>query len=567
MKNILLFLFTSLILNSCRSSQNDLNEYFHAINGEVSVVIDQPKKIKALYDRELQKYRKHPTMQYLISTKYIELSLHKDNNKKLKMVYELLKLNDDKYDYISIACNYNLALQFEQASPELALQFLDKAIELDEKSGKKYFLPHLFHLKGRWFYNKKNYSKAFFYFKKCLDNLDKNDILYIASMHNNFALCYSKMNKVNLAIEETNKAITILEKKTNKIPEDKLFLNYIKGNLGDYFFQKKDYQKAEILISEELKFYHENNYSDETINPSKRLFTLYTTTNNTIKLRELITFLINNQYKLESLVDKIETNKIIQLYYSNNNDIKNLKYFSKKLIELNEEYNEKSKQNLSETSDLLNNYVIKNVNQKYDYQKKKSFLLILLVLLFSLAIIIFIYTIINIRRNSKKEKEIAEKQKIILNNKKEILQQGLKIQAEKINSLYLSLNLKIETEKAFLESLKKIKKQKNTDPEEIFKDLLLKVNNLLQIDRRNYDLINESSLQNELFINKLSDKFPMLTKQELKLCVYFKLDLSSKEISSFESTTPNTIRVYKAKIKSKMKLERETELNSFLATI
>lgn len=45
--------------------------------------------------------------------------------------------------------------------------------------------------------------------------------------------------------------------------------------------------------------------------------------------------------------------------------------------------------------------------------------------------------------------------------------------------------------------------------------------------------MTESYAENDI-IQKLSTQFPFLTKKELKLCIYFRLNFSSKEISSLD---------------------------------
>jgi DNA-binding CsgD family transcriptional regulator len=354
-----------------------------------------------------------------------------------------------------------------------------------------------------------------------------------------------------------------LENKPPKTKEERLFLNFIKGNLGGYFFKLKDYSSAEKLLSQEFNFYIAENYSSEMINPSKQLFELYTITNDKENLKKLIIFLKEAESRLKT-TERIEINKIFQKYYAGINNLENLKVYSEKLAQLNDENTTKTTQELSETSDRLNNFIIKNVNQKYDYQKRKNILLTAVTLL---TIIIFAFFLLNIKNRSKRKHNSLETQKIILENNKKILEKDIKIQNEKIKNLYHSLNLKIETEKAFLTSLKNIKKQNNFQTEEVLRDLLLKVNNLIQVDKRNYELISECSLQNEHFVSRLSEKVPNLTNLELKLCMYFRLNLSSKEISSFENTTPNTIRVYKTKIKTKIGLDKETSLDTYLKAI
>lgn len=168
--------------------------------------------------------------------------------------------------------------------------------------------------------------------------------------------------------------------------------------------------------------------------------------------------------------------------------------------------------------------------------------------------------IFNIRKRSKKEKKFLE-------DNKKILEDDIQYHKGKIENLHLNLSLKTKTERAFLENLRKLKKRKNIDVEETVKDLYFKTNNLLEIDKKNSDLVGESSTEEKLFIKKLSALFPDLSDNELKLCVYYRLNLSSKEISLLKNITPGSVRVYKTKIKTKIGLSKEEELTGYLNSI
>ena len=53
-------------------------------------------------------------------------------------------------------------------------------------------------------------------------------------------------------------------------------------------------------------------------------------------------------------------------------------------------------------------------------------------------------------------------------------------------------------------------------------------------------------------------------RQKIKLCSYFRLGLNSKEISSIANLTSGTVRVYKVKIKQKLNLSEDQNLNLYL---
>lgn len=567
---MLIILFAVLFLmNSCHS-END-NEYFRDIDKEIVDTGNNYSKILAIYKRELKKYQQTHELKYLLCSKYVETSLYNNSDpKRISLAYELLRINNDENDYITIACNFFLAVKIEETSPKLSLQFLNEAIKMDEKKGNHFFLPRLYHAKAKWYYNHKNYSLAKLYYDKALADFKKNDNpIHISTAYSNFAIYENKMGNVDMAIKMTRYGIKILEGNGTKISQNKLFfINIMKGNLGVFFMEKKDYAMAEKYFNDQINFMIKTKeYQQIIVRNSEKLFELYAVTNHPEKEEKLIRLLIEIFPNLTNTRNKIVACSELRKYFAKKNDLKNATFYSNKLDELNEKNNAEISKELDNLSDVLNGYIIKNINQKYDFaikdQQRKNMFLICFVLI---TIIIFVNVILKIRERNRKEKERLEQLNFLLESSKENLEKDIQLQKGKIKNLHMNLNLKIETEKAFLENLKKIKRSKNIDAEETVKDLFFKINNLLQIDEKNNDFISESSEENTAFMQKLSEAYPFLSKHDLKLCVYFRLSLSSKEISLLENITPGSVRVYKAKIKSKIGLGKDEELSSFLNT-
>lgn len=569
MKRTLIFfisLFSLWLITSCHSE--DDNDYFYNLNDYVSAEYTNFNltNIRAQYHRELAKYKKTGDKKYLLSSKYVELFLYDYNNPnyallEIPRIYELQKLNNDQYQYISIASNFGLALHLEHNSPKLAMQYLNEAIKTDEKIGKKYILPHLYHTKGRFYYNEKKYSAAMEYFNKALKTYESrnDDKIYIASMYNNFGMCFNELNKTEKAIQETRRGIEILKGKKELNKQDLIFINTMEANLGEYYLKLNDYKNADFYLNRAFEFYQSiGQYSWDFMSVSKKLFDLYGRTQQSERRDNLVRFLTEVETKIQTPADKIVLFEILQDHYLEINDHEKQKITSRKIIQLISQSNEQKQRELVQISDMLNDYFIKSINQKYDYkvgiQKRNIWLLLISSIL---VITVLALAFINVHKKNRKEKELGDQQKLIM-------EQDLQLQRDKIEKLKLGLNLKIETENAFLENLRKIKKSKNIDAEETVKELFFKISNLIQIDKKHNDIINESSEENKLFMQKLSDKFPVLKDQELQLCVYFKLNLSSKEISLLENIKDVTVRVYKTNIKSKMKLDKDTDLTAFL---
>lgn len=66
------------------------------------------------------------------------------------------------------------------------------------------------------------------------------------------------------------------------------------------------------------------------------------------------------------------------------------------------------------------------------------------------------------------------------------------------------------------------------------------------------------------FFNKLKDNFPDLTPNELKLCAYLKMNLSSKEIAQLMNITIKAVEVGRYRLRKKLQLQSETNLYDFL---
>ncbi|MCU7618438.1 hypothetical protein NZ698_14655 [Chryseobacterium sp. PBS4-4] len=565
---VLLILFAYLTLTSFGNEEG--NKYFDTITKELYVTASDQKKIKQIQIRENKKYEESGDNKFLISSKYAEVYLHtKDTLKQLPYVYNLLKVNNDQYEFISIVGNFNIALQLENNSPNLAMTFLNKAISYSESLNTKYFLAHLYHAKGRFYYNDKKYSQAQNYFIKALHTFNPDENLFIASMHNNFALIHDKLNHNNRAIQETVKAIAILENEKRLNSSENLFLMSLRYNLGWYYFKAKNYKQSEDYLIYAFDFYKSRKDSyHEIILTAQKLYDLYDATHQSEKEEGITDYLLKLENQVQNVSDKIILNEIVQKKYLKGSDLKKIKEVSEKLLKLNHEFDAENLEKTKYVSDELNKMIISNINNQYDHDliiiKSNQRLLLTIIVL---SLIIFIVIMLYVRNKIYKERKIAEAEKIILDNNRIILEQDIDMQKEKIKNLHQNLNLKIETEKAFLEHLKKVKRSKKIDTEEILKDLMFKLNNLMQIDKRNYDLMNETSVENKAFLHNLSEKHPVLTNKELQLCLYFRMNLSSKEISVLEDTTDGTVRVYKTKIKSKLGILRETDLSEYLNTI
>ncbi|MFV8466947.1 LuxR C-terminal-related transcriptional regulator [Flavobacterium sp. LB1P62] len=77
---------------------------------------------------------------------------------------------------------------------------------------------------------------------------------------------------------------------------------------------------------------------------------------------------------------------------------------------------------------------------------------------------------------------------------------------------------------------------------------------------------NLNQIHNE-FIISLSKKFPILTSKDIKLCIYLKMNLSSKEIAPMMNISFRGVELHRYRLRKKLNLTQEENLSKFLLTI
>ena len=77
---------------------------------------------------------------------------------------------------------------------------------------------------------------------------------------------------------------------------------------------------------------------------------------------------------------------------------------------------------------------------------------------------------------------------------------------------------------------------------------------------------NLNQIHNE-FINTLSKKYPMLTSKDIKLCIYLKMNLSSKEIAPMMNISFRGVELHRYRLRKKLNLNQEENLSKFLLSV
>lgn len=68
----------------------------------------------------------------------------------------------------------------------------------------------------------------------------------------------------------------------------------------------------------------------------------------------------------------------------------------------------------------------------------------------------------------------------------------------------------------------------------------------------------------EDFLNKLKEDYPELTPNEIKLCAYLRMNISSKEIASLMNISVRGVEISRYRLRKKLNLGSDTNLTKFI---
>ena len=170
------------------------------------------------------------------------------------------------------------------------------------------------------------------------------------------------------------------------------------------------------------------------------------------------------------------------------------------------------------------------------------------------------------------QEKAAEHQKIVAQNQAEIskLQQDkLQVQIQFKNQELASTTMHLVQKGEFLNKLKdELTKILGATNEPITKKEIRRTIKLLnenaQLDEDWQQFAQYFDEVHEDFLKRLRKAYPQLTPKDQRLCTYLKMNLSTKEIAPLMNISVRGVEVSRYRLRKKMELPTETNLNEFM---
>ncbi len=490
---------------------------------------------------------------FLISEK-----LYKSLNEKEKLAQIYGKLGS-----LYLTNNYDL----ENAQMYYQL-LLDLGIDLNNQK----IIANAYNRIGGIFFLQEEYEEANYYIREALllwEQLADNEGVSVAL--NNIGEIYMMKSSFNTALDYFNQSLSISEKTNNK---ELVAVNY--KNIGLIKSQFGEVEEAFTYFNKSLKLYEETKnlesqvdmiltigdqyykigQYDDAYQAYKKVFMIASNVNHwqhiadaaqgiSLAADKMNNFKLSLQYfklyaaYIDSISQRQKADRITELTSRFKEDLqdKELQIAKDKLI-LSENQNKMNRQQLN-----------------------------LLILSIFFILIISILILNRFRSQVKKERLIREKNNELHATQRELMEIDIQSKDNDLMNFALHMVQKNEILTHLQKELKNL--PCNSDEETIQRILELNATIKLHLSvKEEYEEFQrklDSSYDD--FFRRLRVKFPNLTKNEVRLCAFLRLNLSSKEISAINNTSIKAVEMSRYRLRKKLDLEYSELLPEYLQSI
>lgn len=411
---------------------------------------------------------------------------------------------------------------------------------------------------------RQNYNEALVYYNKALKvYLELNDNIYVSNSYLNIGDTYIKLNNKIKGKEFLEKGLIIA--RTHNI-KDNIYKSLT--SLSTIYSDEKKFDKALSYLKESEELSKTESNSTDYLYVITEIGTVLSKKGNHNKALKYLNLAVkkadslDSKYQLKSAYSARanaqeragllkKALKDTKSFISVSDEIDNT-LISKEIEELKTIYETEKK----EAAIALQEAEIKTLNTKAkNDQLTKTLYGIGMFSLLAIASLLYF----GFKQRIKKNKIAREKQE-------EIYKQEIAFKKKELTSQTLHLVQKNTFIQELKENLEKIKKSP-----ELFKVEFRRLVMLLKkesAEDKDWEIFKSyfSEVHNN-FDNKLKTIYAGISEKEIRLASFLRMNLSTKEIASMLNVLPDSVLKSKYRLKKKLGLDKDTDLNNYLNTL
>ncbi|TXD47236.1 triple tyrosine motif-containing protein [Polaribacter sp. IC073] len=223
---------------------------------------------------------------------------------------------------------------------------------------------------------------------------------------------------------------------------------------------------------------------------------------------------------------------------------------------------------------LVSGILTNNLSEFKFRVEKPWFLSNLAVLFYTFVLLLLIFTWYFLSKkyyNNKQKKLLLRAQQELELKELESSQKIIKLNNDKLRNDIASKNRELATS-----TMSIIKKNEflSTIKKELLEGKEKNISNVVKVIDKNLNNTDDWKMFQEAFNNadkkfldKVKDKHPSLTPNDLRLCAYLRLNLSSKEIAPLLNISPRSVEVKRYRLRKKMDLDHNANLTNYILEI
>ena len=482
---------------------------------------------------------------YFRSSEYLKAMEFAQKAKELAEDLSYDKELANSYNLIGII--YSELGAFDNSSP-----YFFKGLKLFEKLSDKEGIARSLGNIGLDFYDQQAYKKALEYLSNSLAiALLLNNQTLIKKQYNNIAAVYADQQKYDTAVDFMQKALKIEIKLGDIMGQGISIMNigYIQMNKGNYKEAFLSFQQSLDLATEINNHLHMAkcylnfgycHYSVKNIEASISYFN-----------KALLEGQKNGYYRIIAQ----SANMLNQIYTEKQDTLKAYKYVVLEKL-AGDSLFAFQKQKLSSKLEFQYLYEKKELKRQLAQQVKNT---LMLIVIFSLVIGILILGLVFSRYRLKSKLVLLEKEKI---------KSELDIRDRELTVNLISL---IKKNEMLADISGKLMQLEHDAKGMEAKESLSKISKELR-NSTDDKMLNEFSIRFQEvhagFYNKLLKTYPDLSQNELKLCAFLRLNMSTKDIAELTGQQIATIDKARYRLRKKLNLANsETNLVTFLSQV
>ena len=169
----------------------------------------------------------------------------------------------------------------------------------------------------------------------------------------------------------------------------------------------------------------------------------------------------------------------------------------------------------------------------------------------------------NLIQRNKRELELnrLQSEKEIIKIKNEQLEKEFKIKSKELAASTMNIIKKNEVLNEIKEQLVQIEDKSNLKP--VIKTIDGNLN-----QSSNWETFQEAfNSMDQNFFKKIKELHPSLSPNDLRLCAYLRLNLSSKEISGLINISPRSVEVKRYRLRKKLQLDNNENLADYIINV